>query len=238
MPDRLDGLRAVHAGQPQIHQRHVRPVGAEQRLRLLPGRRLGADRHVGLDRDDAGQSHADQVVIVDEHDLERRHQHGHLRARPPGREPGRRAGTVTARRVPAPGWLSISSTPPSLSTRSRIPCRPKWSPGRRPLAAPSPQPLSLTMSFVASSWNRSSMSMRVGAAVLERVGQRLETDPQEMMLLRGVEPLRVPSTPDLRRRARADRHLARELDSAPARSRLSSACDRRSITERRVSSRL
>ena len=73
-------------------------------LRLLAGRRLGADRHVRLERDDARQAHADQVVIVDEHDLQlvRHDSSSVVRIARAGRR-GAGTGPITAQRVPCAG---------------------------------------------------------------------------------------------------------------------------------------
>ena len=62
--------RAADVGQPQVHQRDVRPVDAIERARLLAARRFRADDDVGLERHDAGQAHPDQIVIVDQHQFQ------------------------------------------------------------------------------------------------------------------------------------------------------------------------
>ena len=75
------------------------------------------------------------------------------------------------------------------------------------------------------------------ARMFQRVGQRLEPDAQQMVLVRRVEPPRhaFHDARGPRRRPTAPVSSTRSV-SAPARSRLSSACDRRSITDRRASS--
>ena len=86
------------------------------------------------------------------------------------------------------------------------------------------------MRSVPSGANRSSISMRVAPRVLERVGQRLEADAQQVMLLGGIGPLPRAGHADVRvgPRVRAS-SAARGSRARRARSRLSSACDRRSM---------
>src|SRR5512138_2803805 len=50
-----------------------------------------------------------------------------------------------------------------------------------------------------------------GLRVLDRIGERLEADAQEMVLLRGVQALRVPQHVYRRLEGRALRHLLRQV---------------------------
>ena len=70
--DGADRVGAAEIGQAQIHQRHVGLMRAKQLDGVMPRRRFGADAHVGLERDHAGESEADEIVIVDEHQAQRR----------------------------------------------------------------------------------------------------------------------------------------------------------------------
>ena len=127
--NRADGIGAAQIGQPEIHQRHVRPAQSEQLDGVVTGGGFRAYRHVGLERDDAGQPEADEVVIVDEHEPNRVVIVAIWDS--PRETPGRGSrrltlGTVTATTAPPSGWFSSRSVPPILSTRSRMPRRPKW----------------------------------------------------------------------------------------------------------------
>ena len=123
----------------------------------------------------------------------------------------RRDGIVTDSRVPAPRSPLICSTPPSLSTRSRMPSRPKWGPDAllQPLLETAAVVLHDEVGGLGLEAQRDVDAPGVG--VLDGVGHRLETDPQQVVLLRGVEPLRRAFDAHVGQRARSARHLPREV---------------------------
>src|SRR5688572_24920855 len=100
----------------------------EELNRLLTGRRFRTHGHVGLEREDARQPDADQIVVVDEHDSQLL-RHSSLKTGRTTARGARWSATVTVNRMPSPRRLSMSTVPPSLSTRSRMPCSPKCAPG-------------------------------------------------------------------------------------------------------------
>ena len=225
----------LRPGQPQVHERDVGPLRAEERHRLLAGGGLRADREVLLQADDAGEPDPDQVVVVHQHDAQPL-SHRSPRVRHGGPRPP--AGTRTASRVP-PSELELEEE------RRRRACPPaRGCPagrsvrrGLRPSGA-KPWPSSLTTRSVLSA---AEVELDVDAAarrVFDRVGEGLHADAEQVVLDGGGSARGVPVTrtsawsgvPDVMRRARSCR--------APATSRCSSACERRSCTDRRASSML
>ena len=188
--DRLDGLRAVHARQPQVHQRHVRPLGPEERLRLLAGRGLGADRHVGLDRDDAGQAHADQIVIVDDHDL---HDVPAMSSPPwPGRpvRGSRCAGTATVTARAAARRAVDRQHAAQFVDALADALQPEMMAGEILRALAHAAAVVLHHDRQAAVLEPQHDVDAPRARVLERVGDRLEPDAKQVVLVRGVEPRR------------------------------------------------
>ena len=69
----MNGLQTIHAGQLEIHQRHVRPVLDEPLDGLFSGGRFGDNCQGRVEADDQHDPLAHEAVIVDAHDADRRH---------------------------------------------------------------------------------------------------------------------------------------------------------------------
>ncbi len=104
------GLVAVEHGHTQVHQHEVRLQPDRERYRLravcrfadhldIRGRLEQRDDSAADDRMIVGDEHADHAVT--------------------------RVGSETTSLVPAPGALTISSSPPTRASRSRMPGSPK-----------------------------------------------------------------------------------------------------------------
>ena len=125
VPDRADGVQAVHARQLQVHQRDVGPMLQELLDRLFAVARLRDDGHVGLQADDADDAFAHQTMVVDAEYANRRPRHAGDRSAAGGADSGATATTA----VPWPGWLEIRTWPPIFSARSFMFIRPRCAPG-------------------------------------------------------------------------------------------------------------
>ena len=176
-----------------------------ERPRLLAARRFRADDHVGLERHDAGQAHPDQVVIVDQHQFQlvrhdapsapagrslirrcapRRNAHRQTRAR------ARRAAQAAARRQ---------------ACRRAHECRAGRNdpPGRSSGSTVSPQPSSSHRELDAVRLEPQQDVDPPRAGMLQRVGERLEADAQQVVLVRTRRGgAAMPSTLTSRRRRR------------------------------------
>ena len=133
--------------------------------------------------------------------------------------PRQPAGSVASMRVPA-GPDVTSSVPPSSSTRSRMPARPKPAPGA-PASKPRPSSVTLEMQHAAV-LPRLHRHAR-GARVLDGVVQRLLDDPVERRLHLG-------------RAAALERELGRDLEPVARRGARGELLDRRAgpeLVERR-----
>ena len=105
-----DGGRAVDTGHPEVHQDHVRTQAARELDRLGAVGRLADDLELGVAREHAAQAVADDRVVVDDEEPDRRHD----RPTMPG---ATIAGTRAEIAVPPPGSDSIASVPATRLTR-------------------------------------------------------------------------------------------------------------------------
>ncbi len=97
----------VHAGHAQVHHHHVGREPGGQRDRLPAVARLADHLEVGLGVAEHPQAGPDQLLVVDEQDAD------HAAA----------PGSTVRTSQPAPAGPAVS-TPPSTSTRSRMPVSP------------------------------------------------------------------------------------------------------------------
>src|SRR5688572_23010780 len=119
-------LDAADAGHLQVHQDDVRSKALDALNGLFAVSGLADDLDARFALEEGAQPLPDDGVIVHEEDANR----------PVGIVGHRRASTRTL--VPWPGALSIWRVPPSRSTRSRMPSRPKPPPFRSDGSKPTP----------------------------------------------------------------------------------------------------
>src|SRR5579875_1267921 len=132
--DLPDGLHAVLIGQPQIHQRDIRPVLAKEPHRFLGGPCFRNQTHARFVCENGCNSFSNQFVIVNGKNCN--HFSTFTKTSLDGLETGAAwlakpaaqtcKGSSNDTRVPLPGELSIESSAPISSARSCIPSRPKW----------------------------------------------------------------------------------------------------------------
>ena len=99
---------------------------------------------------------------------------------------GQDEGTSATTVVPEPDVDSTCSRPPASATRSRIPTRPSAS--ARVTLGSKPEPSSSTTATTALLFRCRRMLTRVGAGVLDHVGQRLLDDAVERRLRVARQP--------------------------------------------------
>ena len=118
----MDGFHPVHYRHAEIQQQYVGAVQEKLLNRLLAVRAFAHNLHIFLERDHRIRPFADNGMIIrnDYADLFDESRLGFLFHW----EAVGGHGTVTATRVPFPGWLFSSSLPPISSVRSRMPGRP------------------------------------------------------------------------------------------------------------------
>src|SRR5579875_1867091 len=132
--DLPDGLHAVLIGQPQIHQRDIRPVLAKEPHRFLGGPCFRNQTHARFVCENGCNSFSNQFVIVNGKNCN--HFSTFTKTSLDGLETGAAwlakpaaqtcKGSSNDTRVPLPGELSIESSAPISSARSCMPSRPKW----------------------------------------------------------------------------------------------------------------
>ena len=148
-------LRPAQARQPRVHQRDVRPLLPEQIDRLLRRGGLGAHFQVGLEREDAREPHADEIVIVHEHDAQRP-AHA-LRRRPVRTRRDAHAGAASGCAVELKRAAELVD-PFANASQAEVRVQ------RRGLPAPRPQPSSWTVRTTWPGVNWTSMSILPGLA--------------------------------------------------------------------------
>jgi hypothetical protein len=116
---------AVHAGQADVNEEHVRAHLRRQHQCLLRARRLRHEFDIGgLER--LAHRHPDEGVVIDEHDtqgpMKRRVLHGAIALTC---ALASASGTKRLTRVPPCGTDSMRSSPPMRAARSRMLTRPK-----------------------------------------------------------------------------------------------------------------
>src|SRR5262249_30203027 len=146
----------------QIHQRHIRLLLAELPDGVVAGRRLRDHDHVGLSVDDRRNAFAQQRMVVNAEDPDRRWRTRHAFF---SRANATRAGTESAISVPARARLHAVNRAPIRSARSRMPASPQCpvlpvsrTPGSMP------RPSSRTSTRSPADAYSSSISMLFGSA--------------------------------------------------------------------------
>ena len=202
----LGRLRSAHARQTLIQERDVWIVGSEKRQRLLAGRSLCAHDHVWLERNDARQSHAHEIVIVHDHDLEFV---GHSSAQPARATTDTivPAGTLTRKPCPRTGRTVDVQEPTELVHPLPDALQPEVGAAGRALAGF--QPLSVIChDEIGRVSTKTQLDLDVrGPTMFQRVGQRFQTDPEQMMFLGGIQALNRAGDTHVRFGRRVERHL-------------------------------
>ena len=154
---------------------------------------LVLDLEVLLGLEQAAETRADELVVVDDEETDRHY-----------------SGTSATTVVPAPGRDSTTTRPPKRPTRSRIPSRPIPSPVTRPGSKPTPSSSTTTETEYRLLREDDAHARR--ACVLDDVRQRLLHEPVQRRLDLGREPAVA-----LEVREELDRHagLLREVVGQP-----------------------